>query len=193
MNDNTQADPENTVLIISGGLWVIALLAAAGYFLHGPFAAAVGSALGVMLVVHEVQTRTVTGTIAHSMQSTKQPRAESIDWKRLLDYEKFYFARQMECDGYEEQAEEIYLHLVDHDFPGSAPFKRLAAIYRRRGQPETELEVLEKALARLDDSTDGTSPISFSSTRRELERQCQEAEERLAVKHTASPEAGTGS
>lgn len=175
---DVKTDPERIAWALGLGLWIIVLLGAIGYVLHGLPTALLGGLLGLFLASY-CYHRGRFESVRRALGAAPPPdRGDTIDWRRLLDYEKFHFAHQLEREGHEEKAEAIYQHLVTHEFPGLAPYRRLAAIYRRRGAHRAEIDMLEQALSYLSDTAENES-IRTSSTRQELLRQRDQARERL--------------
>lgn len=171
-------DPERLVWAIGCGLWAVVLLGTVGYVFHGISAALLGGLLGLFFAYqfyHHGQPASVSRALG-----TAPPvyRGDIVDWRRLLDYEKFHFAGQLERDGHPEQAVTIYRHLVDQGFPSLAPYRRLAAIYRHRGAYRAEVDTLEQALARAS-AVSAHPSTDAAETRQELLRQRDRAQERF--------------
>lgn len=61
---------------------------------------------------------------------------------------------EKEADILVEEAKSLYLENVSKGFVGTAPYKRLAIIYRREGDYDSEIEISKKALevAKLTDN-----------------------------------------
>jgi tetratricopeptide (TPR) repeat protein len=74
----------------------------------------------------------------------------SEDWQSMPDHEKCQHARQLEREDAEAEAIKIYRSLLAKDFEGSFPYKRLAIIYRKRKDYDSEIKVLNHAVDRYE-------------------------------------------
>jgi hypothetical protein len=101
-------------------------------------------------------------------------RRPDEDWKRLLDHEKCSYARQLERDGFTDEARTVYEYLVHIAYPNPVPYERLARMHRRKTRDADELAVLEQAHAALASASNSrvhTAPgriEALSERRREL-------------------------
>lgn len=82
------------------------------------------------------------------------------DWRELSAPEKNYYARKLErravqADLESEEArsdrligtaKKVYWHLVEKEFVGSFPYKRLAILYRKEDDYDSEIRVLKRCL-----------------------------------------------
>jgi hypothetical protein len=93
---------------------------------------------------------------------------EVKNWRSLNAPERNYHARKLERRATEaeieerhhrasallEEAKTVYRSLLEEDFEGTFPYKRLCIIYRREGRPERETEVAKAALSEHVDRTE---------------------------------------
>jgi hypothetical protein len=93
---------------------------------------------------------------------------EVEDWRELSPPEKNYFARKLERRAVEAElenegdrsdhligtAKDVYWHLVEKEFTGSFPYRRLAVLYRKEDDHENEIRVLKRCLRHAKLSTE---------------------------------------
>ena len=82
------------------------------------------------------------------------------DWRELSAPEKNYYARKLERravqadleseEAYSDRligtAKKVYWHLVEKEFVGSFPYERLAILYRKEDDYDSEIRVLKRCL-----------------------------------------------
>jgi len=90
-------------------------------------------------------------------------RRPDRDWRTLLDHEKCAYARQLERDGFTEEARAIYQHLADRKYADPLPYERLASLCRNHGNTDAEVDVLQEAIRVLESDPDATR---FTAPRR---------------------------
>jgi lipopolysaccharide biosynthesis regulator YciM len=93
---------------------------------------------------------------------------EVSNWEELSPPEKNHYARKLERRSTEAQidddsnrasslldeAKAVYRSLVEDNFEGTFPYKRLCIIYRREDNRESEVEVAKAALSPHVDKTE---------------------------------------
>lgn len=149
MQGDTVADDRTTAeqlaLALAMSVWAVVLFGGGGYWFGG----AVGMFLGVVLAAFAVGGILAGQWFFRSRRrrqgGNRRPRGQ--DWMRLLEHEKYQYARQLEREGETALAEAIYTYLVNKQYPAPLPYERLAARYRARGDTEAERHVLAQAAA----------------------------------------------
>ncbi|MFC7062746.1 tetratricopeptide repeat protein [Halobacillus seohaensis] len=128
------------------------------------------------------ENRTTTNTYAkaplsaNSTKRTKSKKTQEKPYKQLKIpkdiVDRNLKGRELEKEGYVDNAIEFYEKNVEERCEGNHPYDRLAIIYRRRKQYDEEIRVLKRAI-------DVFQSLESSSPRQDVSPKLQKFQERL--------------